>query len=173
MPNNVTVTIISATLTHVRWHHVYRISTATTTTQKDTILLTQPHTAISGTGLERGGHGERPRARVKRRSARRHIPRIKSARHTPHSNNLSRVRPLSRIFRQSGAIGANHRLSLTHQPLKALRANLINRNIVRFCKLFKGKHYSSPSSFLLRALAVRLGAGFLTSDQPCCLNRST
>src|SRR5699024_8623085 len=114
MPNNVTVTIISATLTHVRRHHVYRISAATTTTQKDTILLTQPHPAASGAGLERGGHGERPRASVKRRSARRHIPRLKSARHNPHSHNLSRVRPISRILRQSGAIGANHLLSLSH-----------------------------------------------------------
>src|SRR5699024_3707114 len=114
MPNSVTVTIISATLTHIRRHHIHRISAATTTTQKDTILLTQPRPAISGTGLERGGHRERPRASVKRRSTRSHIPRLKSARHNPHSHNLSRVRPISRILRQSRTVGTNHRLSLTH-----------------------------------------------------------
>src|SRR5699024_8984917 len=104
MPNNVTVTIISAALTRIRWHHIHRISAATTTAQKDTILLTQPHPAIGRTGLERGGHRERPRASVKRRSARRHIPRIKSARHNPHRHNLSRVRPLIHMLRQRRTI---------------------------------------------------------------------
>src|SRR5699024_4116286 len=125
MPNNVTVTIISATLAHIRRHHIHRISTATTTTQKNTILLTQPNPAIRGTGLERGGHGKRPRASHRRQSARRQQPPSNRRRHPPPRNALSRVSPLTPLPRQSRTIGTNHRLRFASQPLKAGLANLL------------------------------------------------